>query len=114
MSIDRYNLEDEQDWLGWIAKIPALQFDPTWNVKVIPPFGGAVARFLVEKDGVSASVYLDCFDALGYFGSPYWEVYPVNDDVGRCAMGEASELLDLIRTSLGEHELAVVDAAGAK
>lgn len=22
------------------------------------------------------SVYLDCYEALGYFGGPHWEIYP--------------------------------------
>ena len=45
--IDRYKIEKAQDWRGWIAKIPAIQFDPGWQVQVIPPFSGALARFRV-------------------------------------------------------------------
>lgn len=98
--IDRCNIEADQDWRGWIGKIPAIQFDPGWKVQVIPPFAGALARFQVTVGDKTASVYLDGYEALGCFGEPYWEVYPVGDDVGRCAMAETDELLDLIRQSI--------------
>lgn len=98
--IERYTIEGSEDWRGWCNKIPALQFDPEWAVKIIPPFGGAMARFLVEKDGKTASVYLDCYEALGCFGEPYWEVHPVDDDVARCAMNDTAELMNLIRQSI--------------
>ena len=98
--IDRYKVEQAQDWREWSNKIPAINFKQEWNVKVIPPFAGAMARFIVECNGKSASVYLDCFDALGCFGAPYWEVYPVGDDVGRVAMEDVAGLLGLIEDSL--------------
>lgn len=58
------------------VEIPAIHFKPEWDVRVIPPFGGAMMRFTVEHGGKSISVYCDFFDALGYFGGPYWEMYP--------------------------------------
>lgn len=99
-NIDRYKIEAEQDWRGWVDKIPAIHFDPGWNVQVIPPFGGALARFRVMVGDKTSSVYLDGHEALGFFGEPYWEVYPVGDDVGRCAMADTDELLSLIRQSI--------------
>lgn len=98
--IDRYGIEEAQDWRGWCKRIPAINFKQEWDVKIIPPFSGAMVRFIVEYNGKSASVYLDCFDALGYFGAPYWEVYPVGDDVGRVAMEDVAGLLWLIEDSL--------------
>ncbi len=98
--IDRYKIEEEQDWRGWIEKIPAIEFDAGWKVQVIPPFSGALARFRVTVGDKTASVYLDGYEAIGFFGEPYWEVYPVGDDVGRCAMAATDELLSLIRQSI--------------
>jgi hypothetical protein len=99
--IDRYKIEHEQEWREWIKKIPAIKFPAGWEVKIIPPFGGAMARFMVIVSPTkSISVYLDCFDALGYFGSPYWEIYPYNDDTYRCAMDNVDELITALKHSV--------------
>ena len=97
---DRYKIEDEEKWREWAGKVPAISFDSAWNIKVIPPFAGAMARFIVEANGKSASVYLDCYNALGYMEAPYWEVYPVDDDTGRCNINDTDELIALIRRSV--------------
>ena len=57
---------------------PALRFQPQWEVRIIPPRGGAVVRFLVRSNGREISVYGDYYSALGVFGNhePYWEMYP--------------------------------------
>lgn len=99
-NIDRYKIEAEEKWREWSEKVPAIKFDAGWSVKVIPPFAGAMARFLVEANGKSASVYLDCHNALGYMDGAYWEVYPVDEDTSRCLIDEADELLALIRRSI--------------
>lgn len=89
------------EWDKWIRQIPKLQFEPDWNVTIIPPFCGAIVRFYIEKGNNRVSVYLDCYDVLGYFGSPYWEIYPdVAGDNARFAIGETTQLLDAIRESL--------------
>ena len=102
--IDRYNIEHREEWRKWVDKIPAIEFDQGWKVKVIPPFAGAIARFLVETGDKSVSVYLDCFNALGFYEGPYWEVYPYNDDVGRCSISDTDELLNMIRYSLSPNK----------
>jgi hypothetical protein len=86
----------------WCNKIPYLPFKANWLVKVIPPFGFAVARFLVSEDGKnSVSIYLDCYDNLGYMGEPYWELYPYeNGDTFRCKLNEVNELIEAISCSL--------------
>jgi len=99
-NITRYKIESDEKWGEWCGKIPAIQFDAGWSIKVIPPFAGAMARFLVEANGKSASVYLDCHNALGFMDGAYWEVYPVDDDTARCMIGDVGELLELIRRSL--------------
>ena len=96
----RRAIDIAEDWRSLQNSIPFIKTQPGWEIKVIPPFGGAVARFLVRNEsGKSASVYLDCFDRLGCYGEPYWEVYPVGDDVGRCPMADVESLVSLINKS---------------
>ena len=99
-NIDRYKIESDESWREWASKVPAITFDAGWLVKVIPPFAGAMARFIVEHNEKKASVYLDVNDSLGYMQKPYWEVYPVDGDTGRCSMGDTDELLALIRRAI--------------
>jgi hypothetical protein len=82
----------------WAAKIPFIKFPPDWEIQMTPPFTGAVVRFRVKVPGCDGevSIYLDCYDQLGYWGAPYWEVYPHLGDVGRCAMNDVKTLLDMI------------------
>jgi hypothetical protein len=99
-TVQRYDIEEKEKWREWIAKIPAINFPSEWAVKVIPPFCGAMARFLVQENGKTVSVYLDCHAALGACTAPYWEIYPYDDDTFRCAMNDVDELLGAIRHSL--------------
>lgn len=98
--IERFKVEENEQWGNWIQKIPTIKFNPEWDVKIIPPFAGAFARFTIDYNGRYTSVYLDCNDSLGCVGEPYWEVYPVGDDVGRCLMNNVDELMLLIKQSL--------------
>lgn len=74
-------------WQMWVPQIPYVPISGRWAVKPLPPFGGAVARFMVkEKDRLDlndcVSVYLDCYSILGVFdidNSPYWEIEPHNN-----------------------------------
>jgi len=84
----------------WIKEIPFFKVPEFCELKVIPPFGGAVARFLVKKGELQVSVYLDCYDNLGCCGKPYWEVYPYKEDVFRCGMEDVSELERAISESI--------------
>ena len=101
--IRRAEVEKHDDWHGWIRKIPHFAVKTAWEIQVIPPFGGAVARFCVRlKDCPRATVpvYLDCYERLGCWSGPYWEIYPYDDDVARCHMDHTKELEQLISTSL--------------
>lgn len=80
--------------------IPAINFPSDWDVKIIPPLGGALIRFLVVNEGIHVSVYLDADDSLGFVGSPYWEVYPVDSDVERFDINDVSGLLSSIAKSI--------------
>lgn len=100
-------LEEILEWKNWYKKIPAIQFPAHWKIQVIPPFCGAMIRFRVSTDKIKRgdiSVYLDCYDILGFFGEPYWEVYPHKGDTFRCAMNEIDELLKGIAEALAESE----------
>lgn len=109
-SIERYAIEGQEDWRGWVDKIPALKFDADWKVKIIPGFAGALIRFLVLKGEARISVYLDVNNSLGYCCAedgtplPYWEVYPYKDDTYRCGMDETDKLLRAIRSSIKRQE----------
>jgi hypothetical protein len=87
----------------WCSKIPFIPFKQGWLVKVIPPFGGAVARFMVSQDEKNyVSIYLDCYSQLGSWDAPYWEVYPYDGDTFRCSINEINKLVDAIEISLAE------------
>lgn len=98
--INRCNVEDAENWVKWVQEIPRLKFPSSWEVKVIPPFGGAIVRFQVFKGGKNVSVYLDCYDRLGIFGAPYWEIYPYEGDTYRCPMLDVKDLIYRISQSL--------------
>ena len=107
----RHEIEQEQKWQDETARLPWIQFPADWKVKVIPPYGDAVVRFLVTlPDGKEKSVYHDSRASLGmYFGDgdeliPYWEVYPVNGDVGRCGTDDVELLLEMIAEVSEEQE----------
>ena len=79
-------------------KIPVKAEAPTSTAssvpsKIIPPFAGAIVRFMIDKGDKHVSVYLDCYDNLGCFGSPYWEIYPYEEDVYRTSMENVDDLM---------------------
>lgn len=88
-------------WQEWKKYIPSLKFDPSWEVTIIPPFSGAMIRFIVQKENSRRiSVYLDCYDVLGSFGAPYWEIYPYENGTYRVAMNDTEELMKSIGYAL--------------
>jgi hypothetical protein len=90
------------EWDKFTPEIPFIPFKPGWLVKITPPFSGAMIRFRVKKGENETSVYLDCHDVLAWCREPYWEVYPYQNDVGRCGIKEVDKLLEMISDSLGE------------
>ena len=95
----RYDVERAEDWRGCCNKIPFIKFPANWKVKMIPPFAGAIARFLVELPGspkLVKSIYLDFYDNLGCHGTPYWEVHPYRGDCGRCDLDDTKKLIKMI------------------
>ena len=113
--MDRSVVERHEEWDKWGAEAPWLQFPPELEVKVTPPFNGAMARFRVRFIGGEGevSVYWDCHDALGYMNKPYWEIYPVKykggdgdyHDTARFLMGEEPQMMvSIIKSLMGEYE----------
>lgn len=116
--LERYRIENDEDWRGWCGKAPWLQFPPELEVKIIPPFGGAMARFMVRFAGCTdedkhVSVYWDTNDTLGIMSKPYWEIYPVKykgddgdyHDTARFLMGEEPQVMvSIIKALMGEYE----------
>jgi hypothetical protein len=99
---DLENVENWRDIFGAISKTPGIKFDSHWNVFMIPPFAGAVARFIVVDGPATVSVYLDWFERLGMFGGePYYEIYPdAEDDNRRFGIWETEDMVKAIRNSL--------------
>lgn len=108
--LKRYHVEAEQDWKGEIARIPWLHFRGDWQVRIIPPFGDAVIRFqVILPSGALKSIYMDSRHSLGVWGDlstcePYWEVYPYQGDVGRCALDDTIMLMEMIQDETGEQD----------
>ena len=106
LELQRYRVESQENWREWCKKMPKLRFDPEWDVKIIPPFGGALARFAVSKGDRWCDVYFDAYSRLGWVMDdddnpiPYFELYPWEEDVKRYYMDEVDELLRDIRTIL--------------
>lgn len=88
------------EWIRWSEEIPYIQFPKDWKVKIIPPFHGAIVRFRIQlpnmKPNDFISVYLDCYGVLGAEALPHWEIYPYDEDVGRCGIYDVEELLRMI------------------
>ena len=96
-------MEKVFEWRKWSEQIPRLKFKPEWEVQIIPPIVAAVVRFAVYKEKKRVSVYLDCYENLGYFGGPHWEIYPSKDgDNARFAMEDTEGLLNAIDESLND------------
>lgn len=93
----RDRIEHDQKWEAEIDLIPFINFPADWAIQVIPPFRDAVVRFRVRlPSGTFKSVYLDSRMSLGYWEGPYWEVYPYEDDIGRCDRDDIDTLLRMI------------------
>ena len=90
----------------WMEEIPYLKFKSTWEVQVIPPFGGATVRFRIKKGKAAISVYLDCYNRHGVEPTPYWEVWNGNEEF-RCRIDESEKLMSYITLSLEGRNLVV-------
>lgn len=99
---DRYSIEKTEEWRKIGDGMPYLEIPDGLMIKVIPPFAGAMARFIISNGVDDISVYYDAYENLGYMGEPYWEAYPIGDDVGRFLKDETKELMDAIVKELSK------------
>ena len=72
-------MEKEFEWMKWAKEIPYIKWPSDWELKAVPPYVGAVIRYWIKTPRGEISVYLDCYDNLGFYGKPHWEVYPDKD-----------------------------------
>lgn len=107
MAFEDYKLlsqvEEKYEYRKWCDEIPFLNFNKEWSVKVIPPFAGAIVRFVVKKKRgkKQVSVYMDAYDRLGIFGEPHWEIYPdAEGNNTRFKLNDTKNLLKAIKKSL--------------
>jgi hypothetical protein len=106
--VSRLMIENKEKWRDWIYKIPYLNFPEKYQVKLIPPYCGAMVRFFIKnpKTDKQVSIYLDCFERIGFYSTDdenkeYWELYPDDDDdVFRCGMNETEILMNKIKEIL--------------
>lgn len=102
----RFEIEKVFEYRKWVEEIPDLDFPSGWMIRPIPPFAGAIVRFLVRRpdtpEGQRVSVYLDCYANLGATYQPYWEIYPgtKEGDTDRVYLNETGELMQSIETGL--------------
>jgi len=110
------NLGKLCEWRKWAREIPQIAFPPDWLIRIIPPFSGAICRFTVankENPSSEVSVYLDCYDILGIYGEPYWEIYPDSEGSNsRYDMNDTQGLLKAIAESFGRNSGTVEKANG--
>lgn len=84
----------------WIKQVPRLRFKEEWEVKIVPPFGGAIIRFWVFANGKRVSVYLDGYNMLGgEVNEPYWEIYD-GEDIEQFAFGANERMMARIEEML--------------
>ena len=97
--------ERVQECRKWAKEIPTLHFEKEWEVKIIPPFSGAVIRFYINYNEKHVSVYFDGYSELGYMenedGSPipYFEYYN-GEDCYRYLMNETEQMMADIKEFL--------------
>jgi hypothetical protein len=100
----RHDIERVENWRKIAGEMPYMRFPKDWEVSVIPPFAGAVARFWVRKGAGEVSIYADYYERLGCWNEPHWEIYPDADgDNARFSIAtETEEMLAAIGKSLAK------------
>lgn len=97
IEMQRSKIEQIEEWRELARNLPYLSFPAECEVMLIPPFGGALMRFLIRLKAApdkTISVYFDQFSRLGCMDKPYWEMYPnKDDDCSRYYQGEEEGLM---------------------
>lgn len=97
-------IETHYEWRKWCQEIPYIKFPGNWEVKAIPPFRGAIIRYIIKHENPNSeaiSIYLDCYGELGAVDEPYWELYPdIDGDIYRCGINDIEDLLERLHIIL--------------
>ena len=97
IEMQRSKIEQAEGWRELVRTLPYLSFPANCEVKILPPTGGALMRFLIRlkaNPDKTISVYFDQFSRLGCMAEPYWEMYPNKDeDTSRYYQGEEEGLM---------------------
>lgn len=94
-----------QEHSKWLKELPVLHFEKEWDVKIIPPFGGAVIRFWIFYNNKKVSVYFDAYAELGWMTDddgnpiPYFEYYD-GEETYRYHMNESEQMMEDIKNFL--------------
>lgn len=98
-------IEQICDYRGQARKLPAFHFDKEWDVLIVPPFAGAIIRFVISYNGKYVSVYFDAYSELGWMYDkneqpiPYFEYYD-GEDTYRYLINESEQMMNDIRNFL--------------
>ena len=93
------------EYRNWSKKLPYFHFDKEWDVKIIPPFQGAIIRFYISYNGKFVSVYFDAYSELGwmYYENenpvPYFEYFD-GEDIYRYYLDQSEQMMEDIRNFL--------------
>lgn len=112
----RIPVERLERWQEISQSLPYIPVRGDWKIRVMPPSGGALARFHVMRGEAHVSVYYDEYCRLGGWNEGYWEIWPDADgDNARFGRDDADDLSEAIEKSLAAQEAKpVVDALTEK
>lgn len=99
LEMQRNIIESKENWRKICNNIPALHFKKEWNVKICPPYGGVVARFAVEYNGIQISVVLDWLGRASLLNTPYYEICD-GEEIRRYLLNSTDEMMDDINKVL--------------
>jgi hypothetical protein len=95
-----------QESKKWNKKLPVFHFKQEWNVRIIPPFQGAIIRFTIKYNGKRVSVYFDGYSRLGqmhdsnYKPIPYFQCTYEKDSIKYYYLDESENMMKDIETFL--------------
>ena len=105
--IERSNVERDESWRELSNEIPFIKFKAHWEVRVIPPWAFALARFNVrdssKEDKRYCSIYLDCFTMMDDLNGSFWEVFLCGvggDEPERFDLSDVQGVVDCIDRKL--------------
>lgn len=108
-SIMQSRIEKDKGYEKWRKELPVFHFDEKWEVKIIPPFAGAVIRFCINYKDKFVSVYFDSDSSLGFMYDdddnliPYFEYWD-GQETYRYLVNESEKMMSEIREYLNSED----------